>query len=240
MTLARLDIQLPKGTWVGDVTRAHPGATVRVLAAIPDEDAGFGLVSILDGGIDEVLASMAGHEAVRDMEVVGRTDGEVTVQVDTTRPLVLQAAKRSGLPIEPPFHIRDGVATVEVVGGHGRLSEFGRQLDAAGVDFDVEFVGSHGHANRLLTDTQRELVLAGIDRGYYDTPRACSLTELADHVGIAKSTCSETLQRAEARLVRRFVETLPRDRRVSEGVTAHERDGETDGNEEPEVSVRPW
>jgi len=36
------------------------------------------------------------------------------------------------------------------------------------------------------------------------------LTEIAEHVGIAKSTCSETLQRVERTIVREFVDDLPR------------------------------
>lgn len=38
---------------------------------------------------------------------------------------------------------------------------------------------------------------AVIERGYYDTPRRCTLTELADELDLAKSTCSERLHRAE-------------------------------------------
>jgi hypothetical protein len=44
----------------------------------------------------------------------------------------------------------------------------------------------------------------GLD-GYYDTPRDCPLTELADELEIAKSTCSGTLHRAEETIVKRFV-----------------------------------
>jgi predicted DNA binding protein len=44
-----------------------------------------------------------------------------------------------------------------------------------------------------------------VERGYYDTPRTCTLTELADHLGIAKSTASERLHRAEGAIIRAFV-----------------------------------
>jgi len=48
-----------------------------------------------------------------------------------------------------------------------------------------------------------------VELGYYDVPRRFTLTEVADHVGIAKSTCSETLQRVERTVVREFVDDLP-------------------------------
>lgn len=41
-------------------------------------------------------------------------------------------------------------------------------------------------------------------------PRRCTLTELAEAVDIAKSTCSETLQRVERTIVREFADDLPR------------------------------
>jgi hypothetical protein len=43
-----------------------------------------------------------------------------------------------------------------------------------------------------------------IDRGYYDTPRQTTLVELADDVGIAKSTCSEILHRVEERVMKEY------------------------------------
>lgn len=43
MTQARLSVTLPEGVWITDVSTAHPEVTSRVLAAMPGEDAGFGL-----------------------------------------------------------------------------------------------------------------------------------------------------------------------------------------------------
>jgi len=60
----------------------------------------------------------------------------------------------------------------------------------------------------LLTDRQRDLVVAAVQQGYYDTPRGSSLTELSDHLGMAKSTVSETLHRAEETVVKEFVAEL--------------------------------
>ena len=61
-----------------------------------------------------------------------------------------------------------------------------------------------------------------VDHGYYDTPRACSLTELAEEVGIAKSTCSETLHRAEETMIKQFMEDLPTPIQADRRITAPE------------------
>ena len=110
------------------------------------------------------------------------------------------------MPLEFPFDVRDGEATWEVTSPADRLSALGSQLDAVGIDDTVEYVRQRVEDERPLTDRQRRLAVEAVERGYYDTPRECSLTELAESAGIAKSTCSETLHRAEGVVIRRFVE----------------------------------
>jgi predicted DNA binding protein len=61
----------------------------------------------------------------------------------------------------------------------------------------------------LLTEQQAQLVAEATDRGYYDTPRTCSLTELAADLDMAKSTCSEMLHRAEGKIIEQFLQDSP-------------------------------
>jgi hypothetical protein len=209
MPQARLLVDLPDGPWIADVSREFPDAGFRVLTAVPGESAGFALVRVTARDVDAVLSAMEAHEALASASVMAREDGAVTVRLETDAPLLLLAAKRSGLPIEMPLDIEDGVATVEVTGEHERVAEMGRRLSDLGLRYEVERVRQRVDPARLLTDRQRELLLAAVDLGYYDVPRRATLTEVAEHVGIAKSTCSETLQRVERTVVREFVADLP-------------------------------
>ena len=187
----------------------HPDASFRVLATLPGESSGFGLVRITAPDTGAVLEEMADHEVLTAVEPLQWSDERVLVQFETTRPLLLFSARESGIPIELPMDIADGEAAVEVTGSRDRLSALGEQLEAFGLSFEVEFVRERVDAERLLTDRQRELLVEAVERGYYDTPRRCTVTELADAVGVAKSTCSETLHRAEDQVVKRFVSELP-------------------------------
>ncbi|WP_440769021.1 helix-turn-helix domain-containing protein, partial [Natronorubrum sp. DTA28] len=134
---------------------------------------------------------------------------EVTVHFETTAPLLLFSSRDSGMPIELPVEIVDGEATVEVTGSRSRLAELAEQLEHFGLQYRIEHVRERLHESQLLSDRQLEVVVAAVDEGYYDTPRRSSLTELAAHLDIAKSTCSETLHRAEEAIIKRFVEDLP-------------------------------
>jgi len=53
----------------------------------------------------------------------------------------------------------------------------------------------------VLTDRQREVLLAARELGYYATPREATLTEVAAALDVSKSACSDVLHRAEGNLV---------------------------------------
>lgn len=206
MTHAELTVTLPNGTWIKDVSTTHPDARFRVLAALPGGDAGFGLVELTASDPRPVLADMEDHEAISRLELLQAGEDRAMIQFETTQPLLLFSARESRMPIELPIEIVDGTTTLELTASRDRLSELGRQFDAFGLEFDVEYVSPRAESERLLTDRQRELVTTAIEMGYYDTPRESSMTELADELGIAKSTCSETLHRAEEKVIKRFAD----------------------------------
>lgn len=209
MTCARFRLDIPEGQWVGDVSREFDAAEITVRANVPGEESGHALVSIDAADLDGVLDAMAVHPVLTDVVELQRTDGGLTVQVETSEPTLLRAARRSGLPIEPPVRISDGHATIDVEGDHGRLSELVGELEALDVGVEVVFIGHGPYADTLLTDTQEELLTAAIEEGYYDNPRGCTLTELAAKQDIAKSTCSEILQRAEEAVMKQFMGDTP-------------------------------
>ncbi|QSG02452.1 helix-turn-helix domain-containing protein [Natranaeroarchaeum sulfidigenes] len=208
MTQTKLTVTLPDGTWIKDISSAVPDARFRVLAAMPGDRKGFGLVRVSGGGLGEVLERMSNHDALTSVELLQGSESQVLVQFETTRPLLLFSAQESGVPIELPIDIKDGVATIEVTASPDRLSILSNQLDAFGLEFEVESVKPRVDREQLLTSRQQELIQEATSRGYYDTPRECSMTELAEGVGIAKSTCSETLHRAEGKIIKEFVSEL--------------------------------
>lgn len=213
MTQARLRIDIPEGPWIADVSRAYPEASFTVLSAFPaDEDGsqkGLGLVTIEAEDLESILAKIADHETIIECSVLQESVDRATIQIQTSTPMILLAAKRSGIPVEMPVEIRDGTARVDVSSPHDRLSTLGEELEALGLDFEVEYVQDRLHLEQLLTTRQRELLDAALEAGYYDTPRTCTLTELAESVGLAKSTCSEILHRTEEIIVKEFADQLP-------------------------------
>ncbi|RQG96829.1 helix-turn-helix domain-containing protein [Natrarchaeobius oligotrophus] len=209
MAQATLTVTMPEQVWIQQVSTEYPEATFRVLAAVPGAESGFALVRVTGPDVPEVVSDVEAHPQITELTLVQWTDDEATIHFETTAPLLLFSSRESGMPIELPVEIRDGEATVEVAGSRERLAELAEQLEQFGLRYRIDNVTERLHESQLLSDRQLEVVAAAVEQGYYDTPRRCSLTELADHLDIAKSTCSETLHRAEEAIVKRFVEDVP-------------------------------
>lgn len=205
MPRAELTLSIPEGVWIGDLTRAYPETEFRILAALAEDEAGVGLVEVSGPDLEAVLRELQEEDEVVELSVMRHGDDELLVQIETTLPLLLFPMKGSGTPLELPFTIREGRAEWRVTAPRDRLSELGDQLREFDISFEVSYIYQDFETERLLTDQQARLVTAATERGYYDTPRTCSLTELADELDMAKSTCSEMLHRAEGKIIKQFL-----------------------------------
>jgi hypothetical protein len=206
MPTAKLHIALPESVWISEVSTDYPEAEFRVLAAFPAEETGVGLLDISAEDLPAVVAAMDDREDITRLDLQQASEESALVEFETTEPLLLFSVQESGLPLELPFTIVDGQAEVELTASRDRLSAFTTQLQTFGMEFDVEYVREMMNSESLLTQRQRELLSTAVEEGYYDTPRGCSLTELAEVAGVAKSTASETLHRVEEKIVKEYVE----------------------------------
>lgn len=207
MPRARLRVDLPPGTWVADVSTAHPEVTIRVLAVFADGD-GVGLARLSGppADVERTLSAIDAAAGVTALDVLARRDGEALIRFETITPVLARAAQAAGVPLEPPVTVADGHADLAVTVPPDRLSALGDSLDAAGLSFDLRAVTPAPDDDPALTDRQHDLLVAAAERGYYDTPRETSLTDLAAALDVAKSSLSETLHRAEGRLVAAYLD----------------------------------
>lgn len=208
MPRAQLTITVPDGVWIGDISRRYPEANIRILAALTDEGAGVGLTEITASDTAAIVDDIEASESVVELEILQQSADTVLLQFETTMPLLLLPVQDSGVPLTMPFTLEDGRAEWEITAPQHRLSALGTQLTEFGIPFTVDELHQQIEPEQLLTERQLRLVETAVEQGYYDTPRECSLTELAAETDIAKSTCSETLHRAEERIVKRFLEDL--------------------------------
>jgi len=72
----------------------------------------------------------------------------------------------------------------------------------------VEMVDDEDALEQLLTEKQRECVIAACSVGYYQTPKKTSLRQLSENLKIPRSTLQEHLSRAEVNLMNWAADSL--------------------------------
>ena len=148
--------------WVHEVSTNHPDTVFRVVSALPgDEDGqGVGVVEVDGEGYEKVLEEVPHHKMMAGMEVLWKDDEEqkALIQIHTRDPLILRRASRSGVPIEMPFEIQDGVGEWTLKASHESLSELGSTFDSIGIEYDIEYLRDFGDDGDILTEKQRKVI----------------------------------------------------------------------------------
>lgn len=208
MPKAKLHVSLPPNTWITELSEAYPKVVFTVLAAMPSESEGVGLLELRGPSYPEAIDAMRGFEDVLSVSILEGGDDEAIVLFKTDRPFLLLAVRNADIPLEPPIRIRDGTAAIELTAPQEHLTAFSEQLEQFGMSYEIEYLYQTIESEALLTDRQERLMRAAVEAGYYDTPRRCTLTDLAEREGIAKSTASETIHRAEEKVIKQYFEDL--------------------------------
>lgn len=178
------------------LSEAHPDATFEVLGAWPDGEELRLLVETDALDVDPLVETLETVPDVTDFEVRHAGSDRVLCEVTTT-PEPHGAMADSGIVLSFPLHLEDGW----LVASRDWLSAFRDELDSAGIEYWITQVSATPAASPLLTDRQREVVDVALERGYYDSPRDCTLTALAEHLDVNKSAVSRVLHRAEGKII---------------------------------------
>lgn len=203
MPRARLKVEVPGGPI--SLSTRYPDDTFRILANLPTAD---GLLVILEARTSNTTAlvrDLDGALWLPDYEVLHADEQVLLIQYSLPFiPPPYRALMSSGNLPQFPQVIKDGWLISDLTTSHEQLSRLKEELEAAGLTVEVVSVTQSADRTDLLTDRQRQFVTEAIERGYYDSPRRCSLTELAERLEVSKSTASVVLHHAEGTIVKQF------------------------------------
>ncbi len=125
-----------------------------------------------------------------------------TVDTDTA---LYDFAEISSIPIEFPVEVRRGSYEFDLTGTADELDRLQEVLDTSPLDYELLSLVRTTEADGLLTDRQREILELAVRQGYYEVPRASTLTDLADALDVDKSTVSTVIRRGEAQVISWFL-----------------------------------
>lgn len=89
----------------------------------------------------------------------------------------------------------------DLIASQDQLSAFRDELAAGGIEYRLIQRSEMDRSQAALTDRQQEVVELAVEHGYYESPRECSLTDLAEILEVNTSVISRVLHRAEGRIV---------------------------------------
>lgn len=205
---ARFRVELPEDAWITEVSRAFPGATLRLLAGYPTERGAMHLGEATGESPAAVGEAIAAHPDVTDYRRLHATPERSLARYETAGTGLYGFLDRAGVVVDYPVVVRNGWFVVEFTDTRERFDAFRAGLEAADRRFELLSVVAAVDRADLLTDRQQEVLERAFRAGYYAVPRDCTLAAVADDLGVDTSTASEVLRRAEARLVERHLTAL--------------------------------
>lgn len=210
MITASLRIELPEGYWVTEVSREFPEATFRLLSGVRTGDTAVELGEVVADEPRVVSDAIEEHPHVVDYQRLEATDDRGLAKYETTDTGLYGFVEDSSLPPEFPVVVRDGWYELDFTGTREEFDTFRAGVEASGFEHEllsiVETGGKEvGEVDGLLTERQREVLQTAVREGYFEVPRESSLEEVADELGVDKSTASGVLRRGEGRVLKRFL-----------------------------------
>jgi hypothetical protein len=186
-------------------SKEHPDDEFRLLSAYPT---GNELLVIMEATMEDPTAIVHLFDDIPGQpscEILHADEQTVLIQfVAPFIPPPFRAYFASGNLPRFPQTIQDGWIVCELTTSPERLSQFKDALEATGFTYEILSVTQSLDPIELLTDRQRLFMTEALNRGYYDSPRECSLTELATALDVSKSTASVVLHNAEETIIKEF------------------------------------
>lgn len=205
---ARFRVELPADAWIAEVSRAFPETEFRLLAGYPTDRGAMHLGEANAESPEAASEAIAAHPAVLDYRRLYATDDRSLARYETTGTGLYEFLERTELVVDYPVVVGDGWFAVEFTDTRERFDAFRAGLESADRRFELRSVVEVVERSDFLTDRQQQVLERAFRAGYFEVPRDCTLADVAAGLGVDKSTASEILRRAQARLVERHLTAL--------------------------------
>ena len=182
------------------LSERYPETEFSVLGAWPTDNKLRALVesTIALPSLEETLPAIP---SLTDVEIRYSTDETTLFEVSTPTPPPHGAMAESGIVPSFPLHLENGWFVGDITASREQLSAFRDELEAGEIEYQLVQVSGKDGARDPLTARQQEIVELAVEDGYYDSPRRCTLSDLADQLEVNKSVVSRILQRAEGHII---------------------------------------
>ncbi len=191
---------------LGTVFENLPGASVELERLIPHEALIIPYFWVRGAEVTDIEAAFESHAGVKNIRLIDSVDDEYLMRVDWGKEYVgiLSALSTAELAVLSAVGTSEGW-DFEVRGEtHEEIGEFRSYCQEHDIPIQITAVHAllpiRGEGYEL-TDAQQEALVLAYENGYFDSPRAASLEEVADELGITQQSLSSRLRRGHRRLI---------------------------------------
>ena len=210
VSICRLKVPLPESSWVAPFSYEHPDVGVEVLSRHDvDRRRSVSEVRLHSNQTVDWVPTLEGLPLVEEVEVLSSTRFAPQFRIVHANSEFVPIFRELHLERRFPFTVRAGEASWIVVAPGAKIRVLLERLRQRAPAIALESV-RHEHLHQPggpLTARQAEVLHRAILAGYFEIPRRVSLTELAQKVGVALSTLSESLAIVEKKLVENWPDT---------------------------------
>lgn len=186
---------------LGSIFEQLPGVTVELERIIPSRDVVVPYFWVRGRPVDDVEAAFAEHPGVNDIKLVDSIDDQYLLRVEWAMDYdgVLATLTEIGLALIEAVGTNEQW-TFDVRGDErDDVADFQRRCR----DLDIPITLTRIHAltpldpdvGAGLTDPQREALTLAYERGYFNTPRDCTMAEIGEELGITQQAVASRLRR---------------------------------------------
>jgi len=203
---------------LGTIFEELPDVTIELERIIPARDVVIPYFWVRGTDADDVAGTFRDHPGVEDIRLVDSVGDQYLLRVEWTLNYdgILSSLTETEIPLI------EAVGTNEQwtfdVRGDDRTDIAAFQRRCRELDIPITLTKLHAltpiesETEAALTDAQREALVLGYERGYFETPRAVTMDELGDELGITQQAVASRLRRGIENLLET---TLPEtERRV--------------------------
>jgi hypothetical protein len=184
------------------MAEAFPDTVIRFLANYPTDDGVRSVMEVRTTEPDRFVETARAHWEMGTIEVLHRDDETVVLTIEGEPPEGYFVSDDIEYHPTTPVVAREGYLFIEFVIPESKMKAMWASLDERNIDYQVLSITDGYNVLDSLTARQREILTVAIERGYYDSPRGCSLTDLADELAVNKSVISGVLHRAEGEIIK--------------------------------------
>lgn len=147
------------------------------------------------------------------MEIHEKSDDGILASVLCSHSLAKSAIELSNLHLQPPYGLdaKNGME-MRVTGLTGAMRRFLALLRVVLPPDKVSVITMRGEMvngwEKILTTRQQEVLSFAVERGYYEESASITIKELADQMGISRSTFGGHLQDAERAVMNKAASDL--------------------------------